>query len=62
MSISGTTEKEEYLESGKPAILQLQLVGYEYKNQAELNKERRVYREVLLYDRLEAAIRKPILS
>ena len=33
-------------------------MGYEYKNQAELNKTRRDYREVLLYDRLEAAIRK----
>lgn len=58
MSISGTTEKEEYLESEKPAILQLQSMDYEYKNQAELNKSRRDYREVLLYDRLEAAIRK----
>lgn len=58
MSISGTTEKEEYLESEKPALLQLQSMGYEYKNQAELNKARRDYREVLLYDRLEAAIRK----
>ena len=33
-------------------------MGYEYKSQSELNKERRDYREVLLYDRLEAAIRK----
>ena len=34
-------------------------MGYEYKNQAELNKERRVInREVLLYNRVEAAIRK----
>ena len=32
-------------------------MGYEYKSQAELNK-RRDYREVLLYDRCEAAIRK----
>jgi type I restriction enzyme R subunit len=58
MSISSTTEKEEYRESEKPALLQLQSMGYEYKNQAELNKEREDYREVLLYDRLEAAIRK----
>ncbi|MPZ07031.1 MAG: HsdR family type I site-specific deoxyribonuclease [Nitrososphaeraceae archaeon] len=58
MSISGGTEKDEYFESEKPAILQLQAMDYEYKNQAELNKARRDYREVLLYDRLEAAIRK----
>jgi type I restriction enzyme, R subunit len=58
MSISGSTEKDEYFESEKPAILQLQSMGYEYKNQAELNKERRDYREILLYDRLESAIRK----
>ena len=58
MSISSTTEKEEYRESEKPAILQLQSMGYEYKNQAKLNKVRRDYREVLLYGRLEAAIRK----
>ena len=33
-------------------------MGYEYKSQEELNKERKDYREVLLYDRLEEAIRK----
>ena len=33
-------------------------MGYEYKSQADLNKERKDYREVLLYDRLETAIRK----
>jgi type I restriction enzyme, R subunit len=58
MSISSTTEKEEYRESERPAILQLQSMGYVYRNQAELNKARRDFREVLLYDRLEAAIRK----
>src|SRR5215211_3150743 len=57
-SIVGTTEKEEYLKSELPAIQQLKAMGYDYKNQSDLNKERRDYREVLLYDRLEAAIRK----
>ncbi|MGI8833431.1 MAG: type I restriction endonuclease subunit R, partial [Nitrososphaeraceae archaeon] len=57
-SIVGTIEKEEYLKSEQPAIQQLQAVGYQYKSQADLNKERRDYREVLLYDRLEAAIRR----
>src|SRR5918994_1614263 len=57
-SIVGTIEKEEYLKSEQPAIQQLQAMGYQYKSQSELNKERRDYREVLLYDRLEAAIRK----
>jgi hypothetical protein len=33
-------------------------MGYEYKNQNELNKMRKDYCEVLLYDRLEAAVRK----
>ena len=33
-------------------------MGYQYKNQSDLNRERRDYREVLLYDRLEKAIRK----
>ena len=58
MSIVGTIEKEEYLKSELPAIQQLQGMGYEYKSQSELNKERRDYREVLLYNRLELAIRK----
>jgi type I restriction enzyme, R subunit len=57
-SIVGTTEKEEYVKSELPAIQQLKAMGYVYKNQSDLNKERRDYREVLLYDRLEAAIRK----
>jgi type I restriction enzyme, R subunit len=57
-SIVGTTEKEEYLKSERPALQQLKAMGYDYKNQSDLNKERRDYREVLLYDRLEAAIRK----
>ena len=33
-------------------------MGYEYKSQADLNKERKDFSEVLLYDRLEKAIRK----
>src|SRR5829696_9246712 len=57
-SIVGTTEKEEYLKSELPAIKQLKAMGYDYKNQSDFNKERRDYREVLLYDRLEAGIRK----
>ena len=57
-SIVGTTEKEEYLKSELPAIKQLKAMGYDYKSQSDLNKKRRDYREVLLYDRLEAAIRK----
>jgi type I restriction enzyme, R subunit len=57
-SIVGTTEKEEYLKSELPAIQQLKAMGYDYKNQSDLNKERKDYREILLYDRLEAAIRK----
>ena len=56
--IEGREISEEFLESEKPAIEQLHAMGYEYKSQSELNKERRDYREVLLYDRLEAAIMK----
>lgn len=41
-----------------PALEQLHAMGYEYKSQADLNKERRDYREVLLYNRIEAALRK----
>src|SRR5919199_899887 len=51
-------EKDEWLKSERPALEQLSAMGYEYKSQADLNKIRRDYREVLLYDRLEAAIRK----
>src|SRR5437763_13948207 len=51
-------DKDEWLKSELPALEQLYAMGYEYKSQSELNKERRDYREVLLYDRLEAAIRK----
>lgn len=59
MHFVGVTEdKEEWLKSELPALEQLYAMGYEYKSQNELNKERRDYREVLLYYRLEAAIRK----
>jgi hypothetical protein len=47
-------EKDEWLKSERPALEQLSAMGYEYKNQADLNKSRRDYREVLFYDRLEA--------
>ena len=57
-SIVGTIEKEEWLESEHPAIQQLQAMGYEYKSQSELNKERKDYREVLLYNRLEDSNQK----
>jgi type I site-specific restriction-modification system R (restriction) subunit len=57
-SIVGTTEKEEWVESEQPAIQQLEAMGYEYKNRYELNNERKDFREVLLYNRLKAAIRK----
>jgi type I restriction enzyme R subunit len=52
------TKKDEYKKSEKPAILLLKKMGYEYKSQSDLNKTRRDYREVLLYDRLESAIRR----
>jgi|tagenome__1003787_1003787.scaffolds.fasta_scaffold20948074_3 hypothetical protein len=59
MNFVGTIEdKYEWLKSELPALEQLYAMGYEYKSQAELNKTRRDYREVLLYSRLEAAIRK----
>src|SRR5205807_8321230 len=53
-------DKDEWLKSELPALEQLTSMGYEYKSQDELNKapDRKDYREVLLYDRLEAAIRK----
>ncbi len=56
--ISGREESEEFIESEKPALEQLQVMGYEYKTQQELNIERKDYRQILLYDRLEKTIRK----
>ena len=59
MKFVGTIEdKDEWLKSELPALEELSEIGYEYKSQSELNKERRDYRELLLYDRIEAAIRK----
>jgi len=55
--IEGREISEEFLESEKPALEQLIAMGYEYKNQSELNRERKDYRQVLLYNRLEKAIR-----
>jgi len=49
---------DEVIESELPALEQLVAMGYEYKSQSEINKTRKDYRDVLLYDRLEAAIRK----
>jgi len=46
----------EWDESEKPAIEQLVQMGFEYKNQRELNKTRESYNEPLLLDRLEKAI------
>jgi type I restriction enzyme, R subunit len=56
--IYAAIRKEELLKSEEPAIRQLQSLGYEYKQTPDLNKERKDYREVLLYDRLKSAIRK----
>ena len=49
---------DEATESELPALKHLVAMGYEYKTQSELNKTRRDFREVLLYDRLEKAIRR----
>ena len=48
----------EATESELPALKQLVAMGYEYKAPSELCKERRDLRDVLLYGRLEAAIRR----
>jgi type I restriction enzyme R subunit len=56
--IYAPTRKDEYDKSEEPAIHQLRAMGYDYRGQIELNKERRDFREVLLYDRLDTAIRK----
>lgn len=49
---------KEASESELPALEQLVTMGYEYKTQAELNKSRRKYSEVILYDRLEEVLRR----
>ncbi len=51
-------EGDEAQESELPALELLHNLGYEYKSQLELNKTRADYRQVLLYDRLEGAIRR----
>ena len=56
--VEGREISEEFLESEKPALEQLIAMGYEYKSQHEINIERKDYRQVLLYYRLEKAIRK----
>jgi len=56
--IEGREISEEFLESEKPALEQLIAMGYEYESQPDLNRQRKDYRQVLLYDRLEKAIRR----
>ncbi len=58
MRFVGVKQDDEWTNSEEPALNQLYAMGYEYKTQDELNRERRDYREVLLYDRIENAIRK----
>lgn len=51
-------EGDEVTESELPALEQLVAMGYQYKSQPDLNKERTDYRQVLLYKRIEQAIRR----
>ena len=51
-------EGDEVTESELPALEQLVAMGYEYKSQADLNKERRDYRQVLLHKRIEDALKR----
>jgi type I restriction enzyme R subunit len=51
-------EGDEVTESELPALEQLVAMGYQYKSQPDLNKERTDYRQVLLYKRVEEAIRR----
>ena len=51
-------EGDEVTESELPALEQLVAMGYEYKSQADLNKERRDYRQVLLNKRIEDALKR----
>ena len=48
----------EAAESELPALQQLVVMGYQYISKAQLNRTRKDYRDILLYDRLEQAIRK----
>ena len=49
---------DEAVHSELPALEQLVKMGYEYKSKTDLNKERKRTTEVLLYKRLEEAIRR----
>ena len=49
---------DEVTESELPALEQLVAMGYEYKSQADLNKERKDYRQVLLNKRIEDALKR----
>ena len=49
---------EEGQETELPALELLHSLGYEYKTNFELNKERRDHRQALLYDRVRTAIKK----
>ena len=51
-------EGNEVTESELPALEQLAAMGYEYKSQADLNRERRDYRQVLLNKRIEDALKR----
>jgi len=48
----------EAIESELPALQQLVALEYEYVTRTELNKTRTDYRDILLYDRLESAIKR----
>ena len=49
---------EEGQETELPALNLLRSMGYEYKTNFEINKERKDHREALLYGRVRAAIKK----
>ncbi len=49
---------DEIEHSELPALEQLTTMGYQYKSKLDINKERSKLDEVLLYDRLEKAIRR----
>lgn len=56
--MSTLTNKPEWEFSEKPAIEQLKKMGYEYKTQAELLKERTSRYDVLLPQRIEKSLKK----
>jgi type I restriction enzyme R subunit len=56
--VQGRESSEEFNESEKPALDLLIAMGYQYKSQIEINVERKDYRQVLLYERLERSIRR----